>query len=149
MAKQSFHFFHPLRVRWSEVDMQRVVFNGHYLNYFDVAIFEYWRDMAAAYDQATKDQLAQWMHNIYVVKSTIEYHASARFDEQLDIGVRCAKLGRTSMRYAPEIYRGETHLITGELIYVYRDPVSEQSAPIPDKLREMIIGFELVKPEGA
>ena len=40
MAKQDFSFFHTLRVRWSEVDMQAIVFNGNYLNYFDVAFTE-------------------------------------------------------------------------------------------------------------
>jgi len=43
MAREDFAFFHTLRVRWSEVDMQSIVFNGHYLNYFDVAFTEYWR----------------------------------------------------------------------------------------------------------
>ena len=43
MARQDFSFFHQLRVRWSEVDMQAIVFNGNYLNYFDVAFTEYWR----------------------------------------------------------------------------------------------------------
>ena len=45
MAYTEFTFFHPLRVRWAEVDMQSVVFNGHYLTYFDVAITEYWRSL--------------------------------------------------------------------------------------------------------
>ena len=46
MAKHDFSFFHALRVRWSEVDMQAIVFNGNYLNYFDVAFTEYWRELA-------------------------------------------------------------------------------------------------------
>ena len=41
--KTDFSFFHRLRVRWAEVDLQRVVFNGNYLLYFDVAFTEYWR----------------------------------------------------------------------------------------------------------
>ena len=44
MARQDFSFFHTLRVRWAEVDMQAIVFNGHYLTYFDVAFTEYWRE---------------------------------------------------------------------------------------------------------
>jgi acyl-CoA thioester hydrolase len=149
MARADFAFFHPIRVRWSEVDMQRVVFNGHYLNYFDVAVFEYWRAMAAAQSDAFKAQLAEWMHNIYVVKATVEYHASAKFDEMIDVGVRCTKIGRSSMRYGPEIHCGDQHLITGELVYVYRDPVSEQSAPIPQGLRDAMVAFERTKPEEA
>lgn len=46
MAREDFSFFHPLRVRWAEVDMQGIVFNGHYLTYFDVAFTEpdIWRE---------------------------------------------------------------------------------------------------------
>jgi acyl-CoA thioester hydrolase len=144
-----FKFFHPLRVRWAEVDRQDVVFNGNYLLYFDVAITEYWRELIAGREAEYGEKLAKWMHNIYVVKATVEYHASARFDDMLDIGVRLAKLGRTSMRFVPEIYRGEAHLITGELIYVYRDPVTERPAEVPEELRVLMVAFEKTRPEGA
>jgi len=144
-----FKFFHPLRVRWAEVDRQDVVFNGNYLLYFDVAITEYWRALIAGRETEYGEKLAKWMHNIYVVKATVEYHASARFDDMLDIGVRLAKLGRTSMRFVPEIYRGEQHLITGELIYVYRDPATERPAEVPEELRALMVAFEKTRPEGA
>jgi acyl-CoA thioester hydrolase len=29
-SRDAFRFFHPLRVRWAEVDPQSIVFNGHY-----------------------------------------------------------------------------------------------------------------------
>ena len=144
-----FKFFHPLRVRWAEVDRQDVVFNGNYLLYFDVAITEYWRALIAGREGEYGGKLQAWMHNIYVAEATVEYHASARFDDMLDIGVRLARLGRSSMRFVPEIYRGEEHLITGELIYVYRDPVAQASSPVPDELRELMIAFEKTRPEGA
>ena len=44
--RSDFRFFHRLRVRWAEVDMQKIVFNAHYLMYFDTAIADYWRAMA-------------------------------------------------------------------------------------------------------
>ena len=34
---KSFKFSHQLRVRWSEVDAQGVVFNPHYLTFADIA----------------------------------------------------------------------------------------------------------------
>ena len=30
MKRQDFRFSHRMRVRWVEVDMQKIVFNGHY-----------------------------------------------------------------------------------------------------------------------
>lgn len=151
--KGDFAFFHRLRVRWSEVDMQKVVFNGNYFNYFDVAVFESWRAMleagVARHGPALKAAFDEWMHSIYVVKATAEYHAPAHWDDELDVGVRVAKLGRSSMRTVVEIHRGDEHLITGELIYVYKDPVAKASAPLPAQFRELITGFEKTRPEGA
>ena len=151
--KSDFTFSHRLRVRWSEVDMQKVVFNGNYFNYFDVAVFESWRAIVDAgvksQGTALKDTFEGWMHNIYVVKASAEYHGAAHWDDELDIGVRAAKLGRSSMRTVVEIYRGDEHLISGELIYVYKDPMMNASAPLPDAFRKLIIDFENTKPEEA
>ena len=151
--RADFTFFHRLRVRWSEVDMQKVVFNGNYFNYFDVSVYESWKAILHAGIEAhgaeLKGRFDQWIHNIYVVKASAEYHAPARFDDDLDIGVRVAKLGRSSMRTVLEIHRGDEHLITGDLIYVYKDPVANSSAPIPDTFRLLISEFEKLRPEGA
>ena len=48
MARSDFNFAWPFRVRYSEVDGQKIVFNAHYLTYFDTAITEYFR--ALPYD---------------------------------------------------------------------------------------------------
>jgi acyl-CoA thioester hydrolase len=151
--KADFAFFHRLRVRWSEVDMQKVVFNGNYFNYFDVAVYESWQAIVAAglatHGPDLQAHFQGWIHDIYVVKATAEYHAPARWNDDLDLGVRVAKLGRSSMRTVVEIHRGDEHLVTGELIYVYKDPVANAAAPLPDTFRRLIAGFEKVSPEGA
>lgn len=150
--RADFAFFHSLRVRWSEVDMQKVVFNGNYFNYFDVAVFESWRAIIASgvaqHGAALQERFDGWIHNIYVVKASAEYHAPAHWNDDLDIGVRVAKLGRSSMRTVLEIHRGDEHLISGELIYVYKDPVANASAPLPADFRALIGAFEKVAPEG-
>lgn len=151
--RSDFAFFHSMKVRWSEVDMQKVVFNGNYFNYFDVAVYESWQAMVAAGMQAAgpglQTRFADWIHNIYVVKATAEYHAPARWNDALDIGVRVARLGRSSMRTVMEIHCGEEHLVTGELVYVYKDPVADASAPLPEEFRQLVVAFEKVRPEGA
>ena len=38
MQRTDFRCFHRLRVRWGEVDMHKIVFNGHYLMYIDTAM---------------------------------------------------------------------------------------------------------------
>ena len=52
MARSDFRFSEPLRVRWAEVDAQGIVFNGHYLAYFDVGVTEYYRAIDKPYPEA-------------------------------------------------------------------------------------------------
>ncbi|HSV52285.1 MAG TPA: YbgC/FadM family acyl-CoA thioesterase [Burkholderiaceae bacterium] len=138
MTRQDFRFFHRLRVRWAEVDMQKIVFNAHYLMYFDTAMADYWRALALPYEAA--------MHalegDLYVKKATVEFNASARVDEQIDVALKCSRIGNSSMVFAGAIFRGDELLITGELVYVFADPATQTSKPVPPALREILNGYE-------
>lgn len=138
MDRSDFSFFHTLRVRWAEVDMQAIVFNGHYLTYFDVAFTEYWRATGLP------DVLAQAAagQELFARKAGIDYLAPARFDDMLDIGVRCASLGRSSLRFALGIFRGDELLITGELLYVHADTRLRKGVPLPESWRLALTGME-------
>ncbi len=138
MNRQDFRFFHRLRVRWAEVDMQKIVFNAHYLMYFDTAIADYWRALALPYEAA----MQQLGGDLYVKKATVEFHASARVDDQLDVALKCARVGNSSMLFSGAIFRGDALLITGELIYVFADPATQTSRPVPPALRDILAGFE-------
>lgn len=142
MKRQDFRFFHRLRVRWAEVDMQKIVFNAHYLMYFDTAVTDYWRALALPYEQA----MHQLGGELYVKKASIEFHASARCDDQLDVAMKCSRIGTSSMVFTGAIFRGDQLLITGELIYVFADPVTQTSRPVPDGLRRMLNGYEAGEP---
>jgi acyl-CoA thioester hydrolase len=142
MAQSDFSFSHSLRVRWAEVDMQAVVFNGHYLTYFDVALTEYWRTVGLP----SPILQAQLGTELFVKKASLEYHASAKFDDILDIGVRCSKIGHTSITFIIEIYSNEQYLVSGEMIYVFFDRQQQKSTPIPLDWIEMLDLFELSTP---
>ncbi|NRF69797.1 YbgC/FadM family acyl-CoA thioesterase [Aquincola sp. S2] len=140
--REDFRFAERLRVRWAEVDMQKIVFNGHYLTYFDTAVGGYWRAMALPY-QAT---MAYLSGDLYMRKSTLEYHASARYDDLLDIGVRTARIGNSSMVLEACVFRGDEPLVGAELVYVFADPQTQTSQPVPQQLREVLQDFEAGKP---
>jgi YbgC/YbaW family acyl-CoA thioester hydrolase len=142
MKREDFRLFHKLRVRWAEVDMQKIVFNGHYLMYFDTAVADYWRALAMPYEEG----MHQLEGDLYVKKATVEFHASARMDDRLDVGMKCARIGNSSMQFLGAIFRGEELLITCELVYVFADPATQTSRPVPAKLREMLTGFEAGEP---
>jgi acyl-CoA thioester hydrolase len=139
LLKSEFVFHHRHRVRWAECDPQWVVFNGHYLAYFDVAITEYIRNLGLPGAQAQREQGQEF----FARKSTVEYHAPARFDDELDIGVRIAYVGRSSVRFALEVFCGESFLTSGELVYVYVDTNQRASTPLPQAWRDAVKAFEI------
>lgn len=134
----AFRFVHRLRVRWADVDGQQIVFNPHYLAYFDAAVTEYWRALGLAYPDGLKCHGG----DVYVRKATVEYHGSARYDDWLDIGVRCARIGRSSMTFVWAVQREGRTLVEGEVVYVYADARQQGSLPVPQPLRELIERFE-------
>lgn len=138
MQRQDFRHLERLRVRWSEVDLQKIVFNGHYLMYADTAVAGYWRALAMPYH----DTMAVLQGDLYVRKAMLEYLGSARYDEQLQVGIRCGRIGKSSLVFATAVYRGDTLLVHGELVYVFADPQTMTSKPMPDSLRAMFTAFE-------
>jgi YbgC/YbaW family acyl-CoA thioester hydrolase len=138
MKRTEFRFFDRLRVRWAEIDAQKIVFNAHYLMYFDTAVAGYWRALALPYAQ-TMESLGG---DLYVRKATVEYHGSARYDDQLEIGMRCGRIGNSSILFEGAVFRGDELLINGELVYVFADPHTQTSRPVPQSLRDVLQGFE-------
>jgi YbgC/YbaW family acyl-CoA thioester hydrolase len=138
MQRQNFRMMNRLRVRWAEVDMQKIVFNGHYLMYFDTAMADYWRALAMPY----QDAVHQLGGDLYVKKASVEYFASARYDDLLDIGLKCSRLGNSSLTFTGGIFAGDKLLVSGELIYVYANPATQTSQPLPPALRALFERYE-------
>jgi YbgC/YbaW family acyl-CoA thioester hydrolase len=138
MNRKDFRYFDRLRVRWAEVDMQKIVFNGHYLMYFDTAVAGYWRALAMPYHETM--ELLQG--DLYVRKATLEYLGSARYDEQCDVGMRCARIGNSSIVFEAALFRGDAELVRGELVYVFADPATQTSRPVPAELRAVLQAYE-------
>lgn len=138
MKPQDFRLVHRLSVRWAEVDMQKIVFNAHYLAYFDIAISDYWRALALPYEEA----MLQLGGELYVKKAVIEYHASARYDDQLEVALKCSRIGTSSMTFSGAIFRGGELLVACELVYVFADTTAQTSRPVPEALRSLVGRFE-------
>ena len=138
LQRSDFRHLHTLRVRWAEVDMQQIVFNGHYLMYFDTALADYWRALALPYAES----MQHFGGDLYVRKATLDYQGSARYDDVLDIGIRCNRIRTSSLLFHGAVLRGNDLLVSGELVYVFADPATQTSRPVPAALREVLEGFE-------
>jgi YbgC/YbaW family acyl-CoA thioester hydrolase len=138
MQRSDFRFLERLRVRWAEIDAQKIVFNGHYLTYFDTAVAGYWRALALPYAQ-TMESLGG---DLFVRKAELEYLGPARYDDVLDVGLRCARVGNSSIGFVGGAFRREQLLVSCVLTYVFADPRGEASKSVPAELRSVFDRFE-------
>jgi acyl-CoA thioester hydrolase len=124
-----------MRVRWSECDLQGVVFYANYLAYFDIAMTELWRGVVIPYGA-----MMETGADMVVAEARITYRASARFDDEIDLVAQVVNLGTTSMATALHIERapqGEL-LVEGELRHVFVDPDTLRKREIPAAVREAL-----------
>ncbi|MFC3229288.1 acyl-CoA thioesterase [Marinibaculum pumilum] len=140
MARAEFNFCFPFRVRYSEIDGQKVVFNAHYLTYFDTAITEYFRELG--YDYMA--QVERTGTDFHTVRTLVDYKRPILFDDEIEVHVRTARIGRSSIGFAVEIHpQGKDDLYaSGEVVWVNTDQTSHKSAPVPEELVPLLEGFE-------
>jgi acyl-CoA thioester hydrolase len=141
MARVDFRFGWPARARYAEVDAQGVVFNSRYLEYFDIAITEYFR----AVGLYPLPQL-QGAPELHVVKAEVLYHAPVLLDEAITICVACNRIGRTSLGFAFEVHGagpGRDDLrATGSEVQVHVDEPRGRPTPVPAAVIERFEAFE-------
>lgn len=131
-----FRFKEDIKVRWAEIDPQRVVFNAHYMTYMDVAITEYLQHL---FGSATPDGL-----DIMLVRSEMDFRQPARGGDRLQVGARCTRIGRSSFTMAFQIRRegDEALLVEGKLTYVNVNPETGKAEPIPERHRQKFREFD-------
>lgn len=140
MDRNNIRFFFDLRVRYAEVDSQGIVFNAHYLTYFDTALTEYIRNINYDYQAMVADKGLDF----HLVKSTIEYRAPLAFDDEIEIGVVPTKIGSSSLTWTLSIFRkGQNECLTqGEIVWVCAKVNEHKSHTLPLGLIDSISKFE-------
>ena len=140
MAKSDFKFTWPFRVRASEVDYQLIVFNAHYLTYYDTAITEYFNTLPYDY----MGQVDRTGEDYHTVRTLVEYQQPIEFEEDIEVHVRTSRLGRSSLTFLLEIHPkgGDDLRATGEVVWVNTDQKTHKSAALPQELSDKIAALE-------
>lgn len=124
---------YPLRVRYGECDAQGVVFNAHYLAYFDISITELWRAAFGSYQEALD---RGW--DVMVAEANVRFISPARFDDELRMAIAVARLGNTSLQTRHHVWRCEELLAEGTIWHVWVDPETYVKQSIPAPAREAL-----------
>lgn len=135
MGREGFDFSTRLRVRYSEIDGQKVVFNSRYLEYADVALSEYWRWLKLS-------QLPEWAGmEFHVARATVDFKAPFRYGDEIDAWVRTERIGNSSLTSRVELCHAETGVLHTviDLIYVNVDLDAGTSSPVPQPVRARML----------
>lgn len=150
--REGFRLITPLRVRYAECDLQGIVFNANYLAFADVGLTEYLRALMV---QETGSGDRDMMHGFigifggdnWVRHADVDFRASGKADDLLDIAVRITRFGRTSYTALCHIIRGDELLNVITLTYVWFDPETETVSPVSQKFIDAVSEYEIIAPE--
>ena len=134
--KPPFKYAAYTRVGFSDTDAQGIVYYGRYLPYFDLARVEYHRHLGLMRVEDGRE---------FVMRaSSVEYLAPARFDDLIEVFVRPARIGRTSVTFENAAYRVEDDvlMVTAQQTLVLVDLEQRKACPIPETFVERLRGFE-------
>jgi len=133
-SRADYPFACLFRVRYSEIDGQQIVFNAHYLTWFDTALAEFFRHLGIVYGTARDGADPVDFHT---VRNLIDYHAPVRFDEVVAVACRLGRMGRSSVTFEMAIFArgGDRPRATGQVVWVCAGIGDHASKPIPDDMR--------------
>ncbi|MDQ0381808.1 acyl-CoA thioesterase [Amycolatopsis thermophila] len=124
----------PLRVRYHECDPQGIVFNAHYLAYFDMASFEFFKALFGSYDDLRDRGV-----DCVVAESNLKFRAPSRYDDELVVEVAIDHLGTTSLILAFTVRRGDDVVAEGTNRYVFVDAAELTKAAPPEDVRAKLL----------
>jgi acyl-CoA thioester hydrolase len=134
-----FRFYHPIEVRYGDLDPQGHVNNAKHLTYFEQARIAYWIKLGLF----TKDQSFMEI-GVILADVHLTYLEPIYYGQNIQVGVHVSKLGNKSMTWEQNIVDTDTgrELARGKVVVVAYDYRKEQTMSIPQEWREKITQFE-------
>ena len=136
-----FRFYHPIEVRYGDLDPQGHVNNAKHLTYFEQARIAYLMELGLF----TKDQSFMEI-GVILADIHITYLAPVYFGQNIKVGVHIVELRNKSMKWKQNILDVESgrEIAKGEVIMVTYDYRAGKTISIPQEWREKITQFETV-----
>jgi acyl-CoA thioester hydrolase len=140
--EQFVHRYHEI-VRWGDMDSFGHVNNVQYFRYLEGARVAYSREVVGSYLQAQGE-------SVILADQRCSFLRQLTWPDELDVYTRTARVGRSSIHLVQIICRaGKTDIVaSGEGVMVWFDFDAQQPVPVPDALRQRVLEYERVRPEG-
>jgi acyl-CoA thioester hydrolase len=134
-----FRFFHPVEVRYGDLDPQGHLNNAKYLTYFEAARIRYFINLGLFTPGQSFMDIG-----VILAEARVTFHAPVEYGTTVKVGVRTSRLGNKSMTVEQNIVHAGTGevLASGQVVLVAFDYHTNKSMPIPNVMREKIAAFE-------
>jgi len=131
-VRAQYRFWTEEKLRNADTDQQ-----GHVNNAVISTLFEAGRiDVLNAPEIAAIRKVTQ----IVVVKTLINFRKELFFPGMAHIGSRISRVGRTSLDFAQAVYAANGEVSTAETTCVLLDRATRKPTPVPDALRDFLLG---------
>lgn len=132
-TRDAYAHFTSISTRWSDNDAYRHVNNVVYYGFFDTAVNQRLIE-AGALDLEASPAVG------LVVETQCRYFAPVSFPDRVQVGLRVAKLGTSSIRYELAVFRNDEPVAAaeGHFVHVYVDRASNRPVPVPDAVRAAV-----------
>ncbi len=132
-------FFHPIEVRYGDLDPQGHVNNAKYLTYFEQARVAYLIRLGLFQKGLSFLDIGMIIADIHIL-----YRAPVLWETPVKVGAAINRLGKKSFTFVQNVVHAETGSVfaEGEVIMVAYDYHKKETVPIPTAWRERIIRFE-------
>ncbi len=136
-GRAAYPHHHAVATRWADNDLYGHVNNVEYYAWFDTAINAYLIDRGGL--DIHRGELIG-----LCVESHCAYRAPVAFPEAVCVGLRVARLGRSSVRYELAVFRAgeEDPAAEGWFVHVFVDRVSRRPVALPQELRAALARLE-------
>jgi acyl-CoA thioester hydrolase len=134
----AFRFYHPIEVRYGDLDPQGHLNNAKYLTYMEQARITYVRHLGLWKGGSFLDV------GVILAEASVTFKAPILWDQPIQVGVRTQRLGNKSFDVIYTIEDSQTgnQHASGSTVQVAYDYHTTQTIPIPDAWRKIIIEFE-------
>jgi acyl-CoA thioester hydrolase len=127
-------FVHHIRPRYAEVDAQGVVFNAHWLTYFDESQTRFFEAAGLRPKEVFFTDF-----DVMVVKAVLDWEGPAGFDDDVAVAVSVPRLGTASFDIEYRATCNGNAACVGVITYVSVVPGTHDSTPIPEHVRQKLV----------
>jgi acyl-CoA thioester hydrolase len=134
-----FHFYHPVEIRYGDLDPQGHLNNAKFLTFFEQARIHYMIELGLF----TREQSFMDI-GVIVADIHITYLEPVYFGQNVKVGVHVMKLGLKSMTWEQNVVDADSgrEFARGEVVLVTYDYKAEKTIPVPQSWRQRITEFE-------